>query len=238
MSISCIVIDDELPAIQQMEDYISRVPFLKLLESFNNAIEPITFLQKNSVDLIFLDIEMEGFTGLQLIKTLVHKPQIILTTAYDQYAIDAFELNVSDYLLKPISFERFMKSIDKIYDLFSSSKQDANQKLQYKRDYFFVKTEFRMQRVDFSDILYVEGMKEYLMIHTADEKIMTLQSFKNIEEVLPSDNFIRVHKSYLVAINKIKSIERNRISIANKIIPIGATYKEAFYVVLGKNNLV
>jgi two-component system, LytTR family, response regulator len=238
MSISCIVIDDELPAIQQMEDYIARVPFLKLLMCFNNAIEPITFLQSNKVDLIFLDIEMEGFTGLQLIKTLKHPPQIILTTAYDQYAIEAFDLNVCDYLLKPISFERFIQSIDKIFDLFAKSKQGEIPKLQYKRDYFFVKTEFRMQRVDFNDILYIEGMKEYLMIHTVSEKIMTLQSFKNIEEVLPSDNFIRVHKSYLVAINKIKSIERNRISIANKFIPIGATYKDAFFVVLGNSNLL
>lgn len=236
MSISCIVIDDELPAIQQMEDYIARVPFLKLLKCFSNAIEPITFLQNNNVDLIFLDIEMEGFTGLQLIRTLKIKPQIILTTAYDQYAIDAFDLNVSDYLLKPISFERFMQSIDKVYDLFAKSRYIETNKPQYKRDYFFVKTEFRMQRVDFDNILYVEGMKEYLMIHTASEKIMTLQNFKNLEDVLPTENFIRVHKSYLVAINKIKSVERNRISIGETIIPVGDTYKEAFSVILKRSD--
>lgn len=232
MSINCIVIDDELPAIQQMEDYISRVPFLKLLKSFNNAIEPITFLQNNAVDVIFLDIEMEGFTGLQLIKTLQIKPKIILTTAYDQYAIKAFDLNVSDYLLKPISFERFIQSIDKVFDFFSNDKQIESQGPQYKRDYFFVKTEFRMQRIDFDDILYVEGMKEYLRIHTTTERIMTLQSFKNLEEALPSSNFIRVHKSYLVAINKIKSVERNRISIADTLIPISDTYKESFLLVV------
>ncbi len=232
MGINCIVIDDELPAIQQMEDYIARVPFLKLLKSFDNAIEPITFLQSNAVDLMFLDIEMEGFTGLQLIKTLQHKPRIILTTAYDQYAIKAFDLNVSDYLLKPISFERFIQSIDKIFDSFTTHRQVEDEGAQYKRDYFFVKTEFRMQRVDFNDILYIEGMKEYLRIHTKTAKIMTIQSFKNMEAILPSEQFIRVHKSYIVAINKIECVEKSRISIANTIIPISDTYKEAFFVIL------
>ena len=234
MQINCIVIDDELPAIEQMEEYILRVPFLKLLRSFDNGIEPINFLQSNAVDVIFLDIEMEGFTGLQLIKTLRHPPKIILTTAYDQYAIKAFDLNVSDYLLKPISFERFMQSIDKIFDLFAKTKPTNTQEAQYKRDYFFVKTEFRMQRVDFNDILYIEGMKEYLRIHTTSEKIMTLQNFKSLEEVLPADNFIRVHKSYMVAINKIKSVEKNRISIAEEIIPVSDTYKDSFLMVLKK----
>ncbi len=234
MSISCIVIDDELPAIKQMEDYISRVPFLVHLASFNNGIEPMSFLQSNNVDLMFLDIEMEGFSGMQLISTLQHPPKIILTTAYDQYALKAYELNVSDYLLKPISFERFMQSIDKIFDYFTTRKQVEAQGAQYKRDYFFVKTEFRMQRVDFDDILFIEGMKEYLMIHTSKSKIMTLQTFKNIEKVLPSDSFVRVHKSYIVALKKIVSVEKNRISIANTTIPISSTYKEAFQLLLSK----
>ena len=236
MTINCIVIDDELPAIQLLEDYIVRVPFLNLLKTFDNAIEPMTFLQTNAVDLIFLDIEMEGFTGLQLIKTLQHKPKIILTTAYDQYAIKAFDLNVSDYLLKPISFERFMQSIDKIFDFFIKTHPVDSQKKQYKRDYFFVKTEFRMQRVDFDDILFIEGMKEYLRIHTHSEKIMTLQSFVKMEEALPSDNFIRVHKSYIVAIDKIKSVEKNRITIGDAIIPISETYKDSFFLILTKGN--
>lgn len=234
MSISCIVIDDELPAIEQMEDYISRVPFLVHLGSYNNGIEPMSFLQSNKVDLMFLDIEMEGFTGLQLINTLQHPPKIILTTAYDQYALKAFDLNVSDYLLKPISFERFMKSIDKIFDYFIKKKQLEAFGYQYKRDYFFIKTEYRMQRVDFKDILFIEGMKEYLMIHTSSDKIMTLQSFGSIEELLPVDNFIRVHKSFMVALNKIISVEKNRISIADKIIPVGDKYKDAFQLLLKK----
>jgi len=234
MSISCIVIDDELPAIEQMEDYISRVPFLKHLGSFNNGIEPMSFLQSKNVDLMFLDIEMEGFTGLQLISTLSNPPKIVLTTAYDQYALKAYDLNVSDYLLKPISFERFMQSIDKIFDYFTERKEIEAIGSQYKRDYFFVKTEFRVQRVDFDDILFIEGMKEYLMIHTLTEKIMTLQTFGSMEELLPKDNFFRVHKSYMVALNKIRSVEKNRIAIADKIIPVSDTYKDAFRLFLKK----
>lgn len=234
MSINCIVIDDELPAIQQMENYIERLPFLNLLRSFDNAIEPLSFLQNNKVDLLFLDIEMEGFTGLQLIKSLQHKPKIILTTAYDQYAIAAFDLNVSDYLLKPISFERFIQSIDKIYDYFSKDKPIVYSGPRYKRDFFFVKTEYRVQRIDFNDILFVEGMKEYLRIHTKDQRIMVLQSFKNLEEILPSQQFIRVHKSYMVAINKIESVERNRITILDHIIPVSDTYKDALAIILNQ----
>ncbi|MBU1014396.1 MAG: LytTR family DNA-binding domain-containing protein [Bacteroidetes bacterium] len=232
MKINCIVIDDELPAIQQMEEYIKRIPFLNLMQCFDNAIEPINFIKKNQVDLIFLDIEMEGFSGLQFIKSIQNKPKIILTTAYDAYALDAYNLNVSDYLLKPISFERFIQSLDKIFEYFSTIKSITTDEKVYKRDYFFVKTEFRMQRVDFNDILFIEGMKEYLRIHTAEERIMTLQNFVSIIELLPSDNFIRVHKSYIVAVNKIKSIERNRIYIGDQIIPISASYKDQFFMFL------
>lgn len=234
MSINCIVIDDELPAIQQMEDYISRVPFLKHLASFDNGIEPMSFIQSHDVDLMFLDIEMEGFTGLQLIKTLRNPPKIILTTAYDQYALKAFDLNVSDYLLKPISFERFMQSMDKIFDAFKDRKVEGDTNPQYKRDYFFVKTEYKMQRVDYKDILYIEGMKEYLMIHTGSEKIMTLQSFSNIEEQLPVNNFVRVHKSFIVALSKIDHVEKNRIKIGERVIPVGDKYKDAFQLMIGR----
>jgi len=237
MVINCVVIDDEYPAIQQMEDYISRVPFLRLLKSFNNAIEPLNFLQSNPVDVLFLDIEMEGFSGLQLIKVLQHKPKIILTTAYDQYALKAFDLNVSDYLLKPISFERFIQSIDKLFDLFVQEKPPDTSANQYRRDYFFVKTEYRMQRIDFDDILFVEGMKEYLRIHTKTEKIMILESFKNLEESLPSEQFVRVHKSYLVALNKIDRIEKNRITIGKTLIPISETYRDAFFMLVKRDGV-
>lgn len=159
---------------------------------------------------------------------------LILTTAYDAYALDAFNLNVSDYLLKPISFERFIQSLDKVFEYFSKTKTPDLSDLVYKRDYFFVKTEFRMQRIDFKDILFIEGMKEYLRIHTTSEKIMTLNSFKLMEEMLPAGNFYRVHKSFIVAINKIDSVEKNRVYIGKNIIPVSSTFKDGFYLFLKK----
>lgn len=239
MKIKCIAIDDEPPALLQMEEYISRVPFLELLHTFDNGISAIEFLKENEVDLIFLDIEMEGFTGIQMLKVIKNKPFVILTTAYDSYAIQAFDLDVTDYLLKPISFERFYKSVEKVYDIKNEKKQagtvtsQATQATPEEKNYIFVKTEYRMQRVDFKDILYVEGLKEYLIIKMVTGRVITLQSFKHMEELLPASNFIRVHKSYMVAIDKIEFIERNRIKIADKLIPVGDTYKKIFYEALG-----
>ncbi len=228
MKINCIVIDDELPAIEQMKDYIAKVSFLNLIGTFNNAIAPLEFIKSEKVDLIFLDIEMEDFNGLQFIKVLSNKPKIILTTAYDSYAVEAFNLNVSDYLLKPISFERFLQSIDKVYELFREKINNLKYKNVYKRDYFFVKTEYRMQRVDFKDILFIEGMKEYLCIHTKNKRIVTLSTFANLEREFPENDFIRVHKSFIVAVSKIDKVEHNQVFIGDHVIPVSATYKAGF----------
>jgi len=242
MKIRCIAVDDEHPALLKIENYISKVPFLDLLATFDNAIDALEYLKNNTVDLIFLDIEMEEFTGIQLLKILKNKPKIILTTAYDQYAIQAFDLEVSDYLLKPISFERFMKSVEKIYDqlaekMRTTKKKTNPEEIKYKEDYIFVKTEYSMKRVDFSDILYIEGLKEYLSIFTTQGRIITLQNFKNVEEALPENDFIRVHRSYIVSIKKIESVEKNRIKIGDKIIPIGDSYKKMFFTLLEKRKL-
>jgi DNA-binding LytR/AlgR family response regulator len=240
MIINCIATDDEHPALLKIENYIAKVPFLHLVAKFDNAFDTLEFLKQNQVDLLFLDIEMEEFNGMQLLKILKNRPKVILTTAYDNYAIKAFEFDVADYLLKPISFERFLISVEKIYDAilekqFSVIENSKKNKL--KRDYIFIKTEFRMQRVDYKDILYIEGMKEYLQIVTINDKILTLQNFKNIEEALPNDNFVRVHRSFIIAIDKIESVERNRIKIAEKKIPIGETYKNGFHRILKDRGL-
>lgn len=229
MKIKCIVIDDELPAIEQMVDYISRVQFLECMATFDNALDAVPWLKANTVDLIFLDIEMERFTGLQLLKTLRVKPKVVLTTAYDAYALDAFNLNVTDYLLKPISFERFVQSIEKVYEHMKIPGQEPGIPVKpLPRSWFFVRTEFRMQRVDFDDILFIEGMREYLGIQTRKERIMVLQSFTGIQKSLPEENFFRVHKSFIVAVNKVDRVERNQIMIGNHIIPLSETYKAAF----------
>ena len=239
MIIKCIAIDDEPPALKQIENYISKVPFLDLIKTFYNGIEPLSYLRENEIDLIFLDIEMEDLTGIQFLKTLKKQPKVILTTAYDSYAIEAFDLQVTDYLLKPISFERFLQAVDTVYDLMisRSSKEHSPKAPEYRRDYIFLKTEYKIQRVDLDTILYIEGMKEYLRIHTTVGNIMTLQTMKRMEELLP-DAFIRVHKSYMVSLSKIERIERNRIKIHEALIPISNTYRKVFFDVLEERKLI
>lgn len=240
MKINCIAIDDEPPALRQIEDYISRVPYLHLVKKFDNALMCIEFLKTKQIDLIFLDVEMEGLSGIQLLKLFgKKKPKVILTTAYENYALKAYELDVNDYLLKPISFERFLAASEKIYDLINLERQSVNipqpSKEEKDKAYIFVKTDYKMQRINLNDILYIEGMKEYLVIKTITSKIITLQTFKNFEQILPDSDFIRVHKSYIVALDKIDSMEKSTITIAGKEIPIGDKYNSIFLKTI--NNL-
>jgi DNA-binding LytR/AlgR family response regulator len=228
MEIRCVVIDDEPLAISKLEGFISRVPGLKLSRTFDSGVEAMSWLKENQTDLIFLDIQMEQLTGIQFLEATDLNTRIIITSAYDEYAIKGFELNVTDYLLKPFSFQRFIKAVDKVMDYYSGRKEGRKTDDNDSR-FLFVKTEYRYERIDIEDILYIEGMKDYLRIICSDKKIMTLQSFARIEESLPSGKFCRVHKSYMVAIDKIKSVERGVIIIADKKIPVSNTYKENFY---------
>ncbi len=237
MKINCIIIEDEPLALEQIASYVEKVPFLNLKQSFLNAIDPITYLKGNTVDLIFLDIEMEDFTGIQFLKTLKEPPQIVLTTAYANYALEAFDLKVADYLLKPISFERFLQAADKVYDTLINKEPEGESGVVSSRDYIFVKTDYRIQRIDFKEILFVEGQKEYLRIYTSSGKIMTLMTFGTLLNLLP-DNFVRVHNSYVVSINKIESIEKQRIKIGDQLIPISDSYKTAFFNLLKGRNLL
>jgi two-component system, LytTR family, response regulator len=228
MQISCIAIDDEPLALSKLGGFISKVPELRLVRTFDNAIEAIGWLKETSVDLIFLDIRMEQFTGIQFLETTGTKSSVILTTAFDQYAIKGFELNVTDYLLKPYSFERFLKAVNRVMEN-SVKKTDPQDYGTGQDSFIFVKTEYRLERIDIDDILYIEGMKDYLRIICRDKKIMTLQSFAKLEETLPPKRFCRVHKSFIVAIDKIKSIERGIIIIADRRIPVSNTYKDCFF---------
>jgi two-component system LytT family response regulator len=242
MELKCIAIDDEPLALEIISAYIEKVPFLKLLKTFDNALDSIDFIKKNKVDLMFLDIEMEALTGIQLIHAIKDRPEVIFTTAYDSYAVEGFELDAADYLLKPISFERFVKSVDKVYNKFIApkTKTDGPQHTikTSSGNFIFVKTENRLQKVAFSEILFIEGQGDYLKIVTTNARIMTLQNFKKFEATLPPENFIRVHKSYLVALNKIESISRNRIKIGNTLIPVSDSYKNAFYEAISKKGLL
>jgi DNA-binding LytR/AlgR family response regulator len=241
MKINCIAVDDEPLALEIIQEYCAKVPFLNLMKAFDNAIETMEYLRNNRVDLILLDIQMEDLTGIQLLNALKVKPYVIMTTAYDNYALQGFDLDVTDYLLKPFSFERFLKGINKVYDHMQNEAiiPEARQTATYsspsaEKDYFFVKTETHLEKVTTSDVLYIEGMGDYWRIVTKNKRIMTLMNASGIEEVLPENQFCRVHRSYFVAIGKIESIERRHIKIADQRIPIGDTYQKNFFDIIEK----
>lgn len=245
MTIRCIAVDDEPLALIKMEDYIRKIPFLELLGSFDSPMKALDFLKQNPVDLLFLDIQMDQLTGIQLLEVLSRKPRVILTTAYDSYALKGYELDVSDYLLKPISFDRFLKAVEKVYDELKVLAEPVRSPLISQPqtttghpEYFFIKTEYRMQKVFFRDILFIEGMKDYLRIHTLKERIMTLMSFSKMEQILPQENFVRIHKSYVIALDKIESIEKSKIRVAAHEIPIGEMYRKTFMEILESRKLI
>jgi len=244
MKINCIAIDDEPLALDIISAYCERIPFLNLLKTFDNPIDTLEYLRINPVDLIFLDIQMEGLTGIQLLNALKEKPYIILTTAFDKYAVQGFELDVVDYLLKPISFERFIKGANKVCERMQKDADESpagrSQKIQpagQEPAYFFVKTESRIEKINASEILYVEGMSDYWRIVTTNKKIMTLMNARGIEEILHEPRFCRVHKSYFVAIDKIEFVERKRIKIGNERIPVSETYQKHFFDLINKNKM-
>jgi len=226
MEIKCIAIDDEPLALKKVASFIKRINGLSLLKTFDNALDAIPFLKEEKVDLLFLDIQMERFTGIQFLEAVQYHPQVIITTAFEQYALKGFDFNVTDYLLKPYSFERFVQAIDKVMENIRLKQTNATEE---DWDFIFVKTEYRLEKIFFDEILYIEGMRDYLQIVTKSKKIMTLQNFKFIESKLKPPQFLRVHKSFLVSVNSIESIERNRIKIRDQLIPISITYKEAFF---------
>ncbi len=229
MEISCIIVEDEPLAVEKLTGFICQISFLRLIQTFDNGIEAIGFIKSNPVDLIFLDIQMDNFTGIQLLESVSERPQVIIVSAYDEYALKGYEFSVTDYLLKPYSFERFVQAVDKVAENHKSRQQQQSYHHPITEEIIFVKTEYRIERIVLDDILYIKGMKDYQMIVTRCKKIMTLQSFREIENVLPLPYFMRIHKSYIVALNKIDRIERNRIEIHQETLPIGETYKEKFY---------
>ncbi len=224
--INCLVIDDEPLALKQMAGYVEKTPFLNLCESFLSALDALKYLQNKSVDLIFVDIQMPDLSGMDFVKTLDPKPMIVFTTAYSEYAVEGFKVDALDYLLKPIAYAGFLKAATKAKNYFNALHQDT---LSHDQDHLFVKSEYRVIRVNFSDIQYIEGMREYVRIHLLNDKpIMTLLSMKSLEEQLPSDQFMRVHRSYIVNLSQIKIIERSRIVFGDVYIPVGEQYKEVF----------
>lgn len=232
MKLKCIITDDEPIARKGLQSYVERIDFLELVCVCEDAIQLNNQLKSQSVDLLFLDIEMPYMTGLELLSSLSHPPKVIITSAYAEYAIKGYDLEVSDYLLKPISFERFLKAVNKVYDQVVASGTAV------VPDYLFVKTNLKLEKVQFDDMRFIEGVENYVAIHTVEGKIITHTTLRTILQNLPSDRFVQVHKSFIVNIEKIDSIEGNLLGVGKTKVPLSRTYKETALEIILKNKLL
>lgn len=226
MKINCIIIEDEPLALERTREYALRLPFLNLLATFDNALEALAFLKTNRVDLIFLDINLGEFSGIQFLESSAVSSQVIMTTAYQEYAVRGFDLKVADYLLKPFTFERFIQAVERAESNLPKRPSAA------AKHFIFVKTEHRLEKVLLREILYIEGMRDYRRIHTAGKRLMTPQTFTSFERQISPAILCRVHKSFMVSLDKIDSVEKDRITIKDRVIPLSETYKERFFTLI------
>lgn len=232
--IRCLAVDDESYASDIIATFITKTPFLELVGTTTNPFEALNLVQEGKVDLVFLDIQMPELTGIQFLKICGGKCKVILTTAYSEYALDGFDLDVVDYLLKPISYERFYKAALKAQQLIAPSQYDVLVPQSQNVDYIFIKgdTKNKFIKVDYREILYIEGLKNYVSVYTSTQRIVTYQSLRELEVELPKPPFYRVHKSYIISIEKIKMVDGNTLYIGEQAIPIGDTYKDEFFKVI------
>jgi len=233
----CIAVDDEPLALELLEDNISKVPYLQLVAKCSNAIEAMKVLQQQPADLIFLDIQMPGLTGLQFIQSMTEKPMIILITAYEKFALEGFNLDVTDYLVKPVSLDRFVKACNKAKELYEL-KNRPNKDASSNPDYFFVNVDYSLLKINFNDIRYVEGLKDYIKIHlkSSSRAIITRMAMKAIEEELPVAKFLRIHKSYIVSLEHITAIRKNSVFLDEMELPVGENFREAVLNLTGRQD--
>jgi DNA-binding LytR/AlgR family response regulator len=236
MTIRCLAIDDEMLALDLIEDNIKKVPFLELVQKCRSALEAMEVLRNQHIDLLFLDIQMPDISGIQLLKSLHHKPMVIFTTAFSKYATEGYDLDVVDYLLKPYSFERFLKAVYKVQEYLDLRDRAAGQpnarEMIGSDGFLFVKADYKLYKINLKDILYVEGLKDYVKIYISEKPIVTQMSMKALEEKLPSGDFIRVHRSFIVAFNKIDFIQKQMLTIGNKEIPISEHYRDQLFKII------
>lgn len=236
MTIRCLAIDDEMLALDLLEDNIKKVPFLELVHTCRTAMEAMKVLRSQPVDLLFLDIQMPDISGMQLLRSLHQKPLVIFTTAFSKYATEGFDLDAIDYLLKPYSFERFMKAVNKVHeymDLRGRAPNQANaREIVASKDFLFVKADYKLYKINLKEVLYVEGLKDYVKIFTGDKPIVTQMSMKALEEKLPSPEFIRVHRSFIVAFHKIDFVQKHMLTIGKKEIPISEHYRDQLFNII------
>jgi two-component system, LytTR family, response regulator len=241
---TCLIVEDEPLARNLLTEYVKKVPFLNLVKSCSNPMEALEVLRNNPVDILFLDIQMPEITGITLLKILQKKPLVILTTAYSEYALESYELDVVDYLLKPVTFDRFLKAVDKASQRLSLPAGPLPSTIVQEKktgeptpDFVFVKDGTKLVKINFEDILYVEGLKDYVTIHTKVQKVVSLQRLKSLEMQLPPDRFIRIHHSYIIAVKAIDAVHKGEVQIGNTMIPISDTYRKAFKELIEKNQM-
>lgn len=230
MSISCIIVEDEPLAQERLQAYIAKLPFLELKGQFANGADALVYLNANKTDLVFLDINLGELSGIKLLETGLVESEVILTTAYDMYALKGYELNVTDYLLKPFTFERWLQAVEKV------RKNIGRRETKLNANVIFIKTENRLEKLLLNDVLFIEGMRDYRKIHTPEKRIMTLKTFREFEAEIPQGIICRVHKSFMVGLDKIDKIERGRIRIQDIWIPVSQTYKQAFFDLVENKN--
>lgn len=238
--ITCLIADDEPMALSLIESYVRKTPFLELKAKCNNAIEAMQVLEEDKeIDLFLLDIQMPDLSGLEFSKLVPQNSKVIFTTAFDQYAIDGYKVNALDYLLKPFDYNEFLSAATKGRNYFESQQAISSSKPEKKQEFFFVKSEYRQIKINFSEILYIEGLKDYVKIYLKDnpKPILTLMSLKKLEEELPSDNFMRIHRSFIIGLDKIEAIEKNHIVIGKEQIAIAPNYKDALMAYIGGKSL-
>jgi two-component system, LytTR family, response regulator len=242
MLLTCVILEDEPLARSLMETYVSKVTHLELVKSFGNPIDALDYFRENSVDILFSDIHMPEINGISLLKLLKNKPLVILTTAYSEYALEGYELEVFDYLVKPINFERFLNSVEKATNRLKSARNIEKQNIQSQnleepKESIFIKDGTKMVKLRLNEIRFIEGLKDYVSIYTNDKKIVSLQTLKWLETQLPQDRFMRVHNSYIIALNAIDIVEKDKVLIGKNYIPISDTYKKLFREYLDQNQL-
>lgn len=241
--INVIIVDDEPLAQEVLETYLEKMPQLELVAKCSNAFEANEALKEKEVDLMFLDIQMPGLTGIDFLRTVSNPPEVIFTTAYPNYALDGFELNALDYLLKPISMDRFLKACNKAIDKIDLQRRNEGSSgtLDENSDFFFVKADKKLVKVKFDEIIYVEGLKDYVIIRLEQERVITLQTMKSLEEKLPSDRFRRIHRSYIVNVNQIDAVMGNMVEVKEKgqtkHLPVGKNYRDGLQEMINQNRL-
>ncbi len=242
MKLNCVIIEDEPLARNLMIEYVKKVPTLQLLEAFPHPLAAMETLQTKTIDVLFLDVQMPEITGISLLKIMKKKPLVVLTTAYSEYALEGYELDVADYLLKPITFERFLKSVNKIIQRLDTTTHSVAPNVglpvaSSSPAFIFVKDGTKLVKINLDEIRYVEGLKDYVTIHTLTQKIVTLQRMKSLEEQLPSNKFIRIHNSFIVSLSAITIIHKNEVQVDSASLPISDTYKKSFREFIEQNHI-